>query len=424
MKPYKRLGELLIADEEDHLLRTIAPSEYLARASAQEVENASDEYLINTFQSELREVLHSFLNGGFSTLGYAAYPLVKGISKENKSRLAVISTMGKHLCERGFEVMSPKVGSSVECAKALASLYRDFDHMKKKGKLSTKGLCEQFHVNEYNQNDKAFLEPVVALQNASNKMRKSALGFYLHGSLATNDFVKGWSDCDTLCVVAKGAIQNPISLLRMREQMVGLRRFFYGVDPLQHHGSMVVSEYDLDCYPQAYFPLPLFTYAKSFWEDTITSIRTRDSKVESFAKLFWFVSYFRKMKMGRNCSWGSYKTKELLHMIALFPSLYLQVKGIVVYKKFSFGIARKEFSPELWKPIEEMTSIRSNWKPLPHFPLIESLARLNPIAAHHLNARLLDVYGSMHKTTIDIKNLVEGMHLLAEEAWMKARRSL
>ena len=134
--------------------------------------------------------------------------------------------------------------------------------------------------------------------------------------------------------------------------------------------------------------------------------------------------YFRKLKAEKHGKFGSYSFKNLLHSITLFPALYLQAKGILTYKKFSFGIAKKDFSRESWKVIDDAGNMRNNWKEFGTFPLINSVSRINPLLYYHLNSRIMDLLKNKNRiNNFDTKNLIENMHRLSEEAWGKVKNN-
>ena len=121
---------------------------------------------------------------------------------------------------------------------------------------------------------------------------------------------------------------------------------------------------------------------------------------------------------------GSYDAKTLLHSITLFPTIYLQAKGILVYKKFSFGIAKKDFKKEDWKVIDEVSSIRRNWKSIGNFPLISLSSRINPLLAYQLNSRVMGLFKNIKKiNNINTKYLVENMFKLSENAWDRIKQN-
>jgi hypothetical protein len=426
MEKYRELGDLRIAREEEGFLRIIAPLHYADSVIGGKLGAVDGKFLVEIMQDELHEILQAFLNGGLSKRSYATFPMLQLPSEELRIKIQRVRSISSAISEKGKGYPNNAAPFTIEsCAQAISWHYQVLSRlMGKGGKSALKGKCEALDMESYKEEDHLFLSPLEEMQRISGLMGKEGCRLYLHGSLATKDYIKGWSDCDLLCVVSKEAIGNPKRLLSLRKKLIEVRRHCCRVDPLQHHGTMALTEYDFDSYPQPYFPIQLFKFAKSFGEDRVRKIRLRDHKVEAYAKLFWFVSYFRRMARQGSLDAGSYETKNLLHLMALFPSLYLQAKGVFVYKKHSFGMVQKEFSKELWRPIDEMTRVRGEWAPLPANPGIEGLAAVNPFAAYQLNAKIIDLRGSMKNMNIDAKLLCEGMHLLSEEAWKRSLKRL
>ena len=413
----------------EHIKRLALPQQYVDENLGKGIEA---HYLEVFIHNEAREVLQSFLNGGFSKLGFALYPLVQDVSMENRLRLNRIRKAAKMLHQKNGEFAASSafvfpIVSSSSCARFLSLLFGDLSSLKRGKTIQVrKKPCEPFDLKDYDEKDKEYLKPVSELSAYAKKhISKDILGFYLHGSLATNDFVKGWSDCDTLLVISKEASQDPEKLLSLRKRIFHMRRFFLKIDPLQHHGCMVISEHDFFNYSQAYFPLPLFSYAKSLSEDNVSLIHQREMGPQRYEKLYWFVEHFRRMKREGRSSLGSYEAKSLLHLIALFPSLYLQAKEVYVYKKFSFEMARKDFHKEVWRPIETMTKIREGWRPFPELPFVRMKAMVNPVAAYQANAIVGDaVLGMKRKNNVAAGELVSQMGVLAEEAWEKIAKRI
>lgn len=410
-------------------MKWILPQEYVDCHLGKGIDG---DYLLIFLQNDLREALQSFLNGGFSKAGFAFYPLIQDVSLENRQRLERLRRVARNLHKRGegFSLSSSyqqSLSTSSSCARFICLLCKDFAACRKtKTKEARKKPCDPFRMDDYRKEDQDYLSPLERLQSYAGKtLKNDMMGFYLHGSLATNDFIRGWSDCDTLLVLRQRSLQDPKNLLLLREKIFGMRGYFFQIDPLQHHGCMIASEHDVDRYSDAYFPFPLFSYAKALSPDAIDTISRREMGPEKYEKLYWFVRYFREMKEMGTQTLSSYEAKNLLHLIALFPSLYLQAKNVIVYKKFSFEIARKDFPKEMWGPIRTMTHIRRFWKGFPKSSVIDAASRINPIAAYQMNALLGDIlFGMRKKNQFPIKKLVSGMHELSEEAWEKIARTV
>ena len=380
---------------------------------------------INFVQSELKEILGSFVNGGFSASGYVLYPLVKEVSpflaerlgnlfyfiKKNEKYIDFSSSLKK------YEGISGNANSPKNFAKLLSELYMDFDSNKpidKKSKIAVNPYA--LDDNDYTTD---YLKPVLKFKQFSERKLKGYIaGAYVHGSLATLDYVKGWSDFDTLVIIRRDAIADYKKLLELRDLFYMSRSFLCEIDPLQHHGHMIFTEYDMDYYCQAFFPLVLFKYSKSLLGPKKLEFKLRDCTNENIAKFRWFADYFKNLN--GNSKMSSYNAKFLLHAVTLFPTLYLQAKNIHVYKKFSFGIARKDFKPKEWEVVDYVSSLRMNWKNRANFGLAASYSGINPVLAYQLNARLRDLNSSIIKlNNIDVRKIADGMKVLAGSAGSK-----
>lgn len=421
---YKKIKSYYITKDEEKVIHKVMPELGSSKSK-------NTKQMLYELQNQLQLLLSQFVNGGFSTAGYITYPLIKKIGKEQQRGIQQLKESMTRLQKEGFVFKTTKkdfeVGNNPEkCASLLASLYKDFQKNSIKGsKKVTKKKCEAIDKTKYKKKDARYLKPLFELEQWSNKnLQKQLKGFYLHGSFATRDYCVGFSDIDTLAIIKKETIQNSKELLKTRDKIVRLRKFLLRIDPLQHHGVMVISEYDLQSYCQVYFPTELFKYSKSiFRNDQKQLFYLRDSKKESLRSLFWFVSYFRGLQKQKLK--GSYDIKNLLHAIALFPTLYLQAKGISVYKKYSFDIVKKEFTEKEWEVIRTATNIRKEWKEYPINHLTKGYAHINPIAAYQGNYRLMDyIKGVEKENKMNTEKLIRDMHTLSEKAWKRIKQKI
>ena len=413
---------------EKRLLKYINPSSFISDA-LEKNKPIEKNVLINFLQDELHDLLNSFLNGGFSNKGFILYPLVKDVSKENAGRVLRIMSIIKYLENKGIEFKNSKKSNykninSKNIAFLISDLYKDIENINKGQKTIKKDIKIRRFAESVYEKDLNYLKPVFDLKKfVKKKLSDDVLDFHLHGSMATRDYVKGFSDLDTLIIFNKGAIK-PQNLIRLRNVLYKSRIFFYLIDPLQHHSHMIITDYDLNCYCQTYFPLELFKYSKSFTKNKILKFKVRGSKIENISKLFWFVNYFRELNLNKKKASSCYSAKFLLHAITLFPTLYLQAKGIHTYKKYSFDKIKKEFSDDLWGPIETATSIRKEWKPTKTLPLIKNI-KTNPLLGYQINAKYWDITKkTLKKNKVDVSKLSEEMFHLSESVWDNIKKRL
>ncbi|MEK6869435.1 MAG: hypothetical protein AABX74_04350 [Nanoarchaeota archaeon] len=429
MNSYKRINGFYVKKDEEPLIKYLVPEHCIDEDLGEKGIDAS--YAKRFLQNELNGILNSFVNGGFSNKGYLFYPLIKDVSKENKSRLMRLKKVAMFLKDNGHD-FSHSLGkfrneiNSRNFSVVLSALYEDLYKLDiKNTKTKKKAICKEFNIADHKK-DGNYLAPLMELKEyANSRLRPYLSGFYLHGSFATKDYIKGWSDVDTLSIISRETIKNPKKLLELRSRLYCARKFFYSIDPLQHHGSMVISEYEMENYCQYYFPVTVFDYSLSLLKnDKAMDFKVADCKKEAIGKLFWFVSYFRQLNCEKRYRFNSHDTKNLLHFVTLFPALYLQAKGTPTYKKFSFDKAKKDFKEEDWKVVDYVSSLRSDWRSFVTLPLIKPLANINPLLCYQVNAKIIDIFGGVgKKNSIDAKRLVENMFSLSEQAWRKIRKN-
>jgi hypothetical protein len=194
-------------------------------------------------------------------------------------------------------------------------------------------------------------------------LKDDLIGAYVHGSLGTSEEI-AYSDFDALAILKSEAFESPERLAGTARTLNRARRIILDFDPLEHHGWFVLTEADLKFYCNAYFPVELFKYAKSLFEDKglELEISLRESGSETrkaFEKMADAI--IRKIEI-RQYPANMYQIKSLLSQFMLLPALYLQAKnGRGVFKRESFDMARVDFDPGDWAIMDEVSNIRANW---------------------------------------------------------------
>ena len=202
MKKYKRLNDFYLEENEELLIEHILPEIYVDRNLHKNNINAG--YAVKFLQDELNSILNSFVNGGFSYKGFIMYPFIKDISKDNINRIRRLKGIAVFLNENEYDFSSSikmyrtSINSS-NFASILSALYQDFHLIKSNNaRVTNKHACGELDIGSYKKTDLEYLKPLKELKEYANSNLKQYLsGFYLHGSLATKDYIKGWSDVDT-----------------------------------------------------------------------------------------------------------------------------------------------------------------------------------------------------------------------------------
>jgi hypothetical protein len=234
-------------------------------------------------------------------------------------------------------------------------------------------------VNEkdYLSQDADYLKPILQLRDFVNlHIKEYVVDFLVHGSMSTLDYSIGWSDLDTLVVVKSETIENSKKLIDFRKEILYAQDFLYKIDPLQHHGFIYCSEFDLSQYLSHCMPVEVLQESKSLIRKSKLSIKHNRSKLEARYFFDQKVALFKQAyeegvlahhKINDRYLQENYadintmyQMKYFLSVLMSLPALYLDALGMPCYKKDSFDIVRKNFGNE-WEIIEKASAIRSKW---------------------------------------------------------------
>lgn len=217
---------------------------------------------------------------------------------------------------------------------------------------------------------------VKSLQGILRPVNHLFLGFYLNGSHAVGDPVKGWSDVDCVAIV-KNEAMSAVNLLRLRRVFINLLGLFNSIDPYQHHGVFIITEKDLSAYPLIYFPPEVFAHSFAVLGNCSIVFHERSSTQELRDTFDEACRYLAK-PMGRKAT----AIKSYIHTITLLPSLFYELHGRreLSFKRDAIRAFVKEF-PKTKGLFDEVAMIRYSWKKKPS-GIITFFSRLNPFFAH------------------------------------------
>ena len=93
-----------------------------------------------------------------------------------------------------------------------------------------------------------------------NYLKKNCIEEYfdnllIQGSLATNDYIIGWSDFDSIGVLKDDVLKNEKKILELRKILKNFYKKIVKFSPFQHHGIIIFTNYDLKYYLPGYLPL-------------------------------------------------------------------------------------------------------------------------------------------------------------------------
>ena len=262
-------------------------------------------------------------------------------------------------------------------AKTIGFLYKDLPNLdckKKKIEVEIENILD----SDYLSLNPRYLMPVIELKEYVNSNIGSDLeDFLIHGSIATLDYSIGWSDLDTYVIVKDEVILDPKRLTALRKNLIEANKFLKAIDPLQHHGFIFSTTYDLNNYFSNCLPIEVLINSKSlFKKNKLCLEQYRDiSETRTFFKnkLKFFKECYESGEMNHHLLDGvklldnyeernaMYQMKYFLSVLMSMPAFFLDALGNPTYKNSSFEKVREILNQDLGI-IEQASSVRNKWQ--------------------------------------------------------------
>ena len=243
-----------------------------------------------------------------------------------------------------------------------------------------------FDKSAYEIKDKEYLAPVVELGNwANNELSDHLIDFMIHGSLATLDYSKGWSDFDTFLIVSSKTATNGHALTELRSKLLIGYEYLLSVDPLQHHGFLLCTEIDLRRYNESIMPLLVLNTAKSYFGKSTHLMNSYVDPQNDRENLKSRSEFFRNAAVTgvmdhhayqnvylkdqyRNAENGLFQFKYLIGNVALAPCYYAGSIGSPATKPAAIELVKPLLSQHSHTFLENATRVRSEWQEQEEFP--------------------------------------------------------
>jgi hypothetical protein len=204
----------------------------------------------------------------------------------------------------------------------------------------------------------------ISLRNlVLSQLKDDLADVIVHGSIA-DETVCPYSDFDCLIILKDELLQSSQRLSRTAFKLWQWQKLMLKTDLLQHHGWFVVFGSDFRCWDQSYLPAEVLSCSKSLLHqkeyELKIAVHPDQDYLSPFLKLCDELTGITGVNIRRM---NSYEIKTLISRFFLMPALYYQArykKGIS--KKDSFTSARSDFSTALWKPVTELSMLRTEWQ--------------------------------------------------------------
>jgi len=237
---------------------------------------------------------------------------------------------------------------------------------------------ELYDSSYYSHSERRVLDRIYGIVNGSGDELFSS--FFIHGSMATYDYIPGWSDVDIFAVIPSGITQDAATLLKLRDIVREINDLILLIAPYQHHGLILLHEGQLNSYRGDILPVEIFPYMKSMKDgvnnimgkhiDDISSSKNRYMRVLNFLIGLGAENEMRThayqdqylMNRYQNDDNSMYQFKYFLEQFTLLPSLYLSSIGKSCYKKYSFELVRGVFPDAALNWIDVISQVREDWR--------------------------------------------------------------
>ncbi len=239
---------------------------------------------------------------------------------------------------------------------------------------------QPFAPDRYMRKDSDYRATVVALcEFIQQQLRPYLTHAFLHGSLATRDYARGWSDVDTFLVIRKSVATNGDALIELRRACAAAWPLFLSVCPLQHHGFIIATEQDLASYPSTYLPAavfdaalsllpgqpPLRLFPRSGHSGAFRGLVERRDAVRVAVESGVLRHHPKDgvyLQAGyRNAGDGMLQLFSLLGYLMTVPAYVMDARGEPCHKRESFVRGRRCFSNAAWSVIDRSSAIRAAW---------------------------------------------------------------
>jgi hypothetical protein len=346
----------------------IGPTGAVERAGARQHQNepsASSTEFLADFQVELRRVLNAFVNGyDLNRIGRYALPFAPGRLIRSSGTHETLRTLATRLRVPPSLMQSFAAPRGRRTATILAAMYEFLQST-----IDSLRVQPARHVMAARQYDVAvasagsYTRHVASLAREMISLKERWCDeLIIHGSQATADYEKGFSDVDTLLLVSSDAAVSWRSLIALRGAAYPMTRFMYRVDPLQHHGFFACTAIDMHAYPETFLPLSTLALSSSVGAPVSLRVQVRPSDREATGAFVSLCQELRRYFVQHRDFSNLYEFKAFLSFVMLLPAFFFQALGESMDKKASLARFRASF-PEHAGVLDTATRLRASFFP-------------------------------------------------------------
>lgn len=202
------------------------------------------------------------------------------------------------------------------------------------------------------------------------------VSLYLHGSLA--DYTPTpFSDVDDFVILRAEAWRDAETLRQVGTVLAQVARGYQDVDPFQHHGHWLVTEFDLLHYDESIMPLNVLEGARRVTGESRIALR-RSTGTNGFRRNLNATLRTLRRRLGliqKEAGINAFRLKALVGEIALLPAYVFQSRGEMPSKAEAIRRAGELFSPAALAALEWGTRVRAEFAPFVECARVNRLRR-------------------------------------------------
>jgi hypothetical protein len=269
-----------------------------------------------------------------------------------------------------------------EHAKIIKNNYLEIKVKKFRKLNKSKIIINNFNKSKFLKKDKNFKKKYINLFNylEKQKIKKYVKHFCIHGSIASDDYINGWSDFDTFVVLRDTLFDDIRSIIKLRNILKNFYKKLLNLSYFQHHGLIMYTETDLNNYLKGYLPKEALDKSFSIFGKQKIILKENYSNANlSLKSLKERKKYLHQGLVSKFYDHHTYKGKKLQiplkagsnQMYQLFchlgymlniPILYFDATKRSIHKKKSFKKFYLEIKDKnIVNLIKKTEKIRKNW---------------------------------------------------------------
>jgi len=237
--------------------------------------------------------------------------------------------------------------------------------------------------NYINSKDRIFKKKIykIFIFLYKNKIQNYTKHFVVHGSIASNDYIKGWSDLDTFVVLKNEILFDVNKIISLRHILKIFYKKLISISKFQHHGLILFTELDLKNYLNGFLPIEALKKNFDIFQNSEILIRTakrkRNLSLQSLKERYRYLKDAQKtglykhhslkginlevpLKVGRS---QMYQLFCHIGFVLNIPILYFDATNRSIHKKKSFKKFYKEIKDsEITELIKKSEKVRKLWQ--------------------------------------------------------------